>query len=90
MFNCLGGIQVGLLEKILRSKILFFRQHQRPTWPQPLLKLYYYNYVVCILFRNTHKMSRLAALNVCTQSEPVLCAFLKIKQTTNNTTTLNP
>ena len=34
-------------------------------------------------------MTRQAELNGCTESEPVLCAFIKSKQTTYDTSTLD-
>ena len=57
------------------------------TWENLSLKSIRHK-VVCLLLRNAHKMTRKAALNGCTESEPVLCAFLKSKQTPYDTSTL--
>ena len=50
-------------------------------YPTILVKSIHYK-VVCLFLRNSHKISRQAGLNVCTESGTILCAFLKNKQTT--------
>ena len=70
--------------------IIFFTNGQySANFNEFKVVILYVRYIVCLLLRNAHKMTRQAVLHVCTESEPVWCVFFKSKQTTVNTTTLN-
>ena len=53
-----------------------------------MLKLVHHK-VDCLLLRNAHKITRQAALNVCTESAPVCVHLSKVNKLPYDTTTLD-